>query len=143
MTAIYQKELKKILGDKVVSLMAVSNAYARLEKSDTKTPRDLALELGKTLMVDHVLVGLVNRYRERGGSSRTVDTPASVSFSVFLLNVQKGRLVWQDSYDKTQTALSENLFDAPMYFKKGMKWLTAEELASYGAQKGLKKLVFK
>ncbi len=143
MTALYQKELKKMLGGKVVSGMAVRTAYSRLEKTDDKTPRDLALELGKILVVDHVLVGLLNRYQERGGSSRTVDSPASVAFSVFLVNVQTGKLVWKSSYNKTQTSLSDNLFDAPMFFKQGMKWLTAEELARYGAQKGLQGLVVK
>jgi hypothetical protein len=88
-------------------------------------------------------VGLLNRYQERGGSSRTVASPASVAFSVFLVNAQTGKLVWESSYSKTQTSLSDNLFDAPMFFKQGMKWLTAEELARYGAQKGLQELVVK
>ncbi len=143
MTAIYQKELEKMFGDKVVSSELVKTAYSSLEKSDDQTPRGLALELGKNLMADHVLVGLVNRYRERDGSSRTVASPASVAFSVFLVNVQTGKLVWQSAYSKTQTALSGNLFDAPMFFKQGMKWLTAEELARYGAQKGLNELAVK
>lgn len=141
MTALYQKELTKMLGDKVVSAMVVKTAYSRLEKNDNRTPRDLAIELGKTLMVDHVLVGLLSRYQQRDGSSRSVASPASVAFSVFLVNVQTGKLVWQSAFNKTQTALSENLFDAPLFFKQGMKWLTVEELASYGAQKGLKGLV--
>ncbi|MBU0681636.1 MAG: hypothetical protein KKD73_09460 [Proteobacteria bacterium] len=85
-------------------------------------------------------MGLVWRYQERVGSAMGATEPASVAFSLFMVEVSTRKLVWQGSFDKTQTSLSENLFDTPMFLKKGMKWLTVEELSSYGIEKILDKL---
>lgn len=132
LTALVQTELKKHFNEKVVPRAQVESAYSLLYRGEEKTPRDLAVELGKDLDADYVMVGLVWRYQERRGSGAGVESPASVAFSLFLVKVESGALVWKATFDKTQTSLSENLFDAPMFFKKGMKWLTAEELAAYG-----------
>ncbi len=133
LTVLVQTELKKHLGDKVVPQTQVESAYNLLYRGEEKTPRDLAMELGRNLNADYVMVGLVWRYQERKGSPMGVESPASVAFSLFLVKVENGSLAWKSTFDKTQTSLSENLFDAPMFFKKGLKWLTAEELAAYGA----------
>jgi len=143
LTDINQQELKKIYGDKIVPAAQAQTAYNGLPEKQNRTPRELAIELGKELKADHVMVGLVWRYKERVGSSMSAQTPASVAFSAFLVNVADGKLVWKGTFDKTQVSLSENLFDAPMFLKQGMKWLTAEELARYGAGKTLKDLADK
>jgi hypothetical protein len=143
LTDTCQQELKKIYGDKIVPAAQAQPAYNNLPEKQNKTPRELAVELGKELRADHVMVGLVWRYKQRVGSSMSVKSPASVAFSAFLVNVADGTLVWKATFDKTQVSLSENLFDAPMFFKQGMKWLTAEELAAYGAGKMLKGLADK
>jgi hypothetical protein len=143
LTDIHQQQLKKIYGDKVVPAAQAQTAYNGLTQKESRTPRELAIELGKQLQANHVMVGLVWRYKERVGSSMSVQSPASVAFSAFLVNVADGTLVWKATFDKTQVSLSENLFDAPMFFKQGMKWLTAEELAAYGAGKMLKGLADK
>lgn len=140
LTDIHQQKLKKIIGDKVVPAAQAEVAYNGLTGKESRTPRELAIELGKQLRADHVMVGLVWRYKQRAGSSMSVQSPASVAFSAFLVNVADGALVWEATFDKTQASLSENLFDAPMFLKQGMKWLTAEELAAYGAEKMLKEL---
>ncbi len=41
--------------------------------------------------------------------------------------------VWSSQFDETQRALSENLFNANRYPGGGMRWLTAAELAQWGA----------
>jgi hypothetical protein len=140
LTGIFQQELEKIYNYKVVSAAQAQEAYNALTDKSKKTPRELAVELGKQLGADHVMVGLVWRYKQRDGSSMSVQSPASVAFSAYLVNVADGKLAWKANFDKTQSSLSENLFDAPMFLKEGMKWLTAEELASYGAGKMLKGL---
>ncbi|MBU0909366.1 MAG: hypothetical protein KJ717_07330, partial [Proteobacteria bacterium] len=140
LTDIFQQELKKTYGDNVVPAAQVQAAYNGLTEKQNRTPRELAIELGRQLGVDHVMVGLVWRYKQREGSSMSVQSPASVAFSAFVVKVADGKLAWKANFDKTQSSLSENLFDAPMFLKEGMKWLTAEELASYGAGKMLKGL---
>lgn len=140
-TKLFQQELKKRLGYKVIPQSQVQPVFRKLSSNNEKTPRDIAVELGRNLTVDHVLVGIINRYEEKVGSSLAAETPASVSFSVFLVNVSNSKLVWKSSFDKTQTSLSENLFDAPMFFKQGMKWFTAGELAGFGVNESLDKLL--
>jgi hypothetical protein len=139
-TALVQAELRRKLGDKIVSLARVREAYTALQKEATDTPRDIAVRLGQSLGVDHIMVGLVWRYQERVGSAMGATEPASVAFTLFVVEVSSKTLVWNGSFDKTQTSLSENLFDTPMFMKKGMKWLTVEELSSYGIEKILDKL---
>ncbi len=134
-TSQAQAELRRKFGDKVVSAARVREAYGALRKEATDTPREIAVRLGQSLGVDHVMVGLVWRYQERVGSAMAASDPASVAFSLFIVDVASQKLVWKGTYDKTQTSLSENLLDTPMFLKKGMKWLTAEELSSYGIEK--------
>ncbi len=139
-TRLVQTELRRKFNDKMIPLARVREAYGMLEKEATDTPREVAVRLGQSLGVDHVLVGLVWRYQERVGSAVAATDPASVSFSLFMVDVASQNLVWKGSFSKTQTSLSENLLDTPLYLKKGMKWLTAEELSSYGVEKILKQL---
>jgi hypothetical protein len=139
-TNLAQAQLRHKFGDKIVSRARVSEAYAGLSKEASDTPRDIAVRLGQGLGVDHVMVGLVWRYQERVGGPMGASEPASVAFSLFMVEVSSGQLVWQGSFDKTQTSLSENLLDTPMFLKKGMKWLNAEELSSYGLERIFKNL---
>jgi len=99
-----------------------------------------ALKLGAQVQASHVLVGTVQRYRQLKGTAYGADKPASVAFSVYLLDVAAGQIVWSGAFDKTQQSLSENLFDAPAFFKQGAKWVTAEELTRAGAETVAEKL---
>lgn len=139
-TNLVQAELRQRFTDQVVARARVQEAYEAVAKEPTDTPRDIAVRVGRHLGSDHALVGVVWRYQERVGSAMAASDPASVAFSMFVVEVASGKLVWQASFDKTQTALSENLFDTPMYLKKGMKWLTVEELSSYGVERALRPL---
>ena len=103
----------------------------------TDTPQSLAVALGRTLKADHVMVGIVWRYKERVGTAEASASPASVAFTLYLLNVQKGIPVWEATFDKTQQALSDNLLNAKEFFTMGARWLTADELARYGIEKVL------
>jgi hypothetical protein len=86
------------------------------------------------------MAGTVWRYWERKGTAYGAKRPASVAFSVYLLDVASGETVWTASFDKTQQSLAENLLDAPGFFKHGAKWLTAKELSCWGAEDTAAKL---
>jgi hypothetical protein len=51
-------------------------------------------------------------------------------------------MLWQAKFDKTQRSLSEDILDARAFFKKGAKWLTADQLARYGVNEIFKKFPF-
>jgi hypothetical protein len=80
-----------------------------------------------------VMLGQVSRYRERGGESYGSSRAASVAFEVSIYTAPTPRRVWTSKFDETQRALSENVFNAPRYPGGGMRWLTAAELAKWGA----------
>jgi len=80
-----------------------------------------------------VLLGEVSRYRDRGGEALGTSQSASVAFQVSLYTAPEGIRVWSARFDETQRALSENIFNAPRYPGGGTRWLTAAELARWGA----------
>ena len=97
-------------------------------------------EFGRTLDADAILYGKIYRFRERVGSDYSVKSPASVAFSLILVRINDGRVLWRYSFDQTQQALTENLFNWRFYKTEGMRWVTAEELMTYGLKQAVKEL---
>jgi hypothetical protein len=102
--------------------------------------RSIAIRFGKKLGVDMVVAGTLWRFTERKGNAFAAETPASVAFSLFLIDVASGDIIWNGIFNETQKALTENLFNSSLYVNKGLKWLTAEEFASVGVEKLLQRL---
>lgn len=88
---------------------------------------------------DAVVVGTVYRFRERGGEALGTTHPASVGFEVKVYTAD-GKLFRSKVFDHTQVALSENALTAAQYPGGGTRWLTAEELARWGASELVKSL---
>ena len=103
-------------------------------------PLRSAVPLGKELRADLVMVCHLFRFEQRVGSAIGVEKPASVAFDLHLFRTRDGARVWDATFDETQKALFDNLFQAGAFFKGGAKWVTAEELASLGMDKLFKKL---
>ena len=93
---------------------------------------------GKALEVDGVVAGYVSCFRERVGYKYSAERPASVTFGVYLIRVSDGEMVWGNVYEKTQQSFSENVLQASTFFSRGLKWVTAEELAEDGIDEMLK-----
>jgi hypothetical protein len=117
---------------------------------DTVPPSDVAQALGadpsgasvvrqaaEHFGANAVAVGTVYKFRERGGEALGTTQPASVGFEVKLYTAD-GRLYGSKVFDHTQVALSENALTAAQYPGGGTRWLTAEELARWGAQQLVK-----
>jgi hypothetical protein len=139
LTQYVQDALEKKLGDRVVPQPLVAKTYAQLPLNDRQdTPLALSQKVGKLLGVNLIAVGTVWRYRERKGGAGAVASPASVAFALHLVDVESGTLLWSKSFIETQRSLSENILNARAFFEQGAKWLTADELASYGVKEILK-----
>jgi hypothetical protein len=80
-----------------------------------------------------VLLGTLQRYREREGSARSTSSPASVAFEVTFYAAPSGRKLWTARFSETQHSLNERPLDASRYPDGGIRWLTAAELARWGA----------
>lgn len=94
--------------------------------------RDLLVQMGGSLQADGVISGRIYRFRQRIGTSFSVDTPASVAFGIHFIRVADGRLIWVGHFDETQHSLSNNLFKLATFVRRGGGWLTAEQLATFG-----------
>jgi len=97
----------------------------------------IAREAGRQLHYDAVLITSVKRYRTREGGNYSVIRPASVYFSLQLLAVASGQIIWSADFDQTQKTLFENILPSTRSIGSGFRWLTASELATAGLTKKL------
>ena len=111
----------------------VAGMYERYIGSfDKVTPLALLKKVGDDLEADGIIFGYVYRFRERQGTPYAAAKPASVAFEIYLFRVSDSALIWKGRFDKTQTSLMENLFQASAFLKGGGKWLTVRELSDGG-----------
>jgi hypothetical protein len=66
------------------------------------TPRKQAVRLGETLDADIVVVGTIWRFRQKGALEDVPDSPASVGFALYLVDVKSGMRLWRGSFDGSQ-----------------------------------------
>ena len=97
-------------------------------------------QLGEMVYADAVMIGRVRRFRERVGDEWGAKSPASVGFVLELHDVRRGDIVWSASFDETQKSLSENIFAIGDIGARGVRWLTAEQLAQEGVKKAVAQL---
>lgn len=105
-------------------------------------PEEAARQVAARLGADALLVGRVDRFRQRQGEALGAERPASVSFSVQLYSAPGGRLLWSGLFDETQEPLSANLFKTARYPGGGTRWLRVEELSRWGAENVAKSMPF-
>ncbi|HMK77371.1 MAG TPA: hypothetical protein VK568_14480 [Thermodesulfobacteriota bacterium] len=103
-------------------------------------PFPTAVQIGKELGVDFIMVAYLFRFEQRIGSRIGAEKPASVGFDVHLIRLRDEKIVWIGKFDETQRPLSENLLNIGSFFRRKASWLTAEELSSVGMDEMLKKL---
>ncbi len=127
--------------------LGVFNVFPLEKLNDYWSPRgseenlpSSAIQLGKELKADFVMVAVVFRFEERIGSSIGVEKPASVSFELHLFRLRDDKRVWNASFDETQKPLSDDLLQVGSFFKRKAKWLSAAELAYWGMEGAFKKL---
>lgn len=96
--------------------------------------------VGEMAYADAVMTGTVLRFRERVGEEWGAKSPASVAFTLELVDVRRGDIVWSARFDETQKSLSENLMGVFQIGERGLRWLTAEELSSEGVKQAVAQL---
>jgi hypothetical protein len=101
---------------------------------------DVAIQVGQATGADAVLYGSVERYLERVGAEYAADKPASVAFSLKLLDMKSKQVVWTARFSKTQQPLGTNFFALPTFLENKGQWVLASELASNGVEQALENL---
>ncbi len=141
LTQLLQQKMEALETFKILPLEKMEDVFSKADKGQFELrPLRSAIELGKELNVDFIIIGYLFRFEERVGSRIGVDKPASVGFDVHLLRVRDGKRVWDGKFDETQQALSENLLRIGSFVRRGGTWLKAEELSSVGMDEMLKRL---
>ena len=141
LTQLLQQKMDILETFRILPLEKVEDVFSKRERGQFELrPLRSAIQLGKELNVDFIIVGYLFRFEERIGSRIGVDRPASVGFDVHLLRVKDGKRVWDGKFDETQQALSENLLKMGSFVRRKASWLTAEELSSVGMDEMLKRL---
>jgi hypothetical protein len=134
--SLYDALTAEVVKVKIKPLQESETEYNKLSSEKLGSYyRDIAVSAGKNLGVDAVMIGVISRYTERKGSKYGVEAPASVAFSVMLLDTETGEIVWETYFSETQKALLDNVYDVKKFFKRGAKWIKADELAKEGSRK--------
>jgi hypothetical protein len=97
-------------------------------------------QIGEMVYADAVLTSRVQRYRERVGDEWGAKSPASVAFVLDLVDVRRGDVIWSATFDETQKSLSENIFAFGAISERGVRWLSADQLAQDGVKKAVGQL---
>lgn len=125
---------------KVLPLEKVEEAFSQIERRQFELkPMRSSIQLGKTLNMDFIFIGVLFRFEERIGSHIGAEKSASVGFDVHLIRLKDEKMVWTGKFDETQRPLSENLFKIGSFVRRKASWLTAEELSSVGMDEMLKR----
>jgi hypothetical protein len=140
MTRLINDALQLRFADQVVSMEDAAAGYAEASRDQTlDTPRKLAKKFGENLHADLVVIGTIWRFREKGTVKENPDSPASVAFSVYLMEVASGKRLWHNAFDGTQKTLSEDVLGGLKQIKMGLRWLSVNELARYGVKNVFRK----
>ncbi len=126
--------------DRLIPYDRSADAFANIQTdSQVDTPRSLAMTMGAALDADLVLAGTVWRFRERRAVESIPDSPAAVSFAVYLIDVKTGQRKWRGIFDVAQSKVTDDLLKAPQQSGLGVRWLTVDELARAGVKRVFKK----
>jgi len=95
-----------------------------------RSPLKALAQTGRMLNADLVFQGYLYRFKNRVGKDYSAESPASVAFDLYLIDSRAQKVVWSAYFDETQQALMDDLRFIGTFFRRGARWITAEEMAS-------------
>jgi len=135
-SAVLHEELRKKYGQIVKDYSAGVSVFEILVlRAPDRTLRELASAFGGEVGAEYVVAGVLDSYIERVGSARAISSPASVTFRLYIIHAPTGSTVFEGVFNETQQALTENILKAPAFFRRGARWLSAEELSREGIRR--------
>lgn len=124
-----------------VRVIPASDVVIAFEGSGQIVPRGdplaVAALVSRKFGASSVVLGTVSRYREREGEALGALRPASVAFEFTLYTAPQGMRIWSARFDETQQSFSANPGRIRQYPGRGSRWLTAAELARWGAARAV------
>ena len=129
---LVSKYLAEALAARGIEIVAPEDVAATLAHADPSRPA--AAVLREKHGADAVALGELTRWEEREGEAYGTLHAAAVGFRVTLQSAPGGRVLWSAEFDERQQPLGDNVLRAGQYPGGGTRWLTAKELARWGAQ---------
>lgn len=96
------------------------------------------LEVARDNKVELLIVPQILTWHEREGSPAGVTTPAEVDINFYLIDARDETLLQRSHFAERQQSLSSDLLRAGTFFRRGAKWVTAQELADEAVVKMIK-----
>lgn len=138
-TQLFWTRLKNRPGVVVLSPSEAAKAAVQLTDETAKvTPERQAANLAAKLKADAALMGQVLVYQERSGGRLGASPPATVGFELKAVATD-GQVLWVGNYYERQKPMTEDFLG---FVQHGGVFVTAEELAQYGADHILKTFPF-
>lgn len=130
MNTALDEELQKLTGLEIHYPSGdITSAIGVLPAAERREARIAVVQqLGRQEGVDAVLCGFIYAFRDRQGGDLSIEKPARVVFELNLIDTVNGALIWQPHFKETQKTLAEDLFQIKKFFKRGGKWVTAEQM---------------
>jgi hypothetical protein len=125
----------------VVLAPAVAAAKVAVQSKEEKVkaaPERQAADVAADLKADAALMGQVLVYQERSGGRLGANPAATVGFEVKAV-ASDGQVLWVGNYYERQKPLTQDFLG---FIHHGGVFVTAEELAQYGADEVLKRFPF-
>ncbi len=132
-TGLVTAQLGEALAAEGVSVIPASEVVDVVSGEIADDPAAAASSVARSLGATGVLLGRLQRYEDREGRPLAVTRPASVTFEVTLYSAPEGRKLWTGRFAHTQRSSDQAPLQAARYPGRGTRWLTAEELARWGA----------
>ena len=120
-----------------VRVLSADQVASLMDEDNKDNSADVVEHLGRVLHCDAVMVTTVNRYRQRMGSELAIESPASASFQMRLVDVKTRAVLWTADFDETQESLLSNILSFNKAQSRGFKWVTVESLVAQGLKERL------
>ncbi len=133
MDKVIADELRDYPGSRLLNAAQVEGLSTEI----TGSRMDMIKKIGKKLKCDAILLSTITRFQQRQGGEYAANYPASAAFTMELVNVQDGRVLWRGNFDETQESLLSNLLSFGKAQSRGFKWITVEELVRQGIHERL------
>jgi len=130
---VIAEELKNFKGARLLNASQVEG----FTKEISGNRLGMIKSIGRELKCDMILMAMVNRFHQREGGEYAADNPASAAFTLELVRVDDGQVMWKGTFDETQESLLSNLLSFGKAQSRGFKWVSVEELVRQGVHERL------
>ena len=138
-TQLFWTRLKNRRGVVLLSPSESAKVAVQTAQDTAKVPLERQVaNITTKLKADAALIGQVLVYQERSGSRLGANPPASVGFEVKAV-ASDGQVLWVGNYYERQKPLTQDFLG---FIHHGGVFVTADELAEYGADEILKTFPF-